>query len=567
MNISEITVFLDKCADQSEHFSDIGNLIRQQMNLAPDDDLLPFQYAFDYVLVNENFEKGNKVTNVFHPIVEFSNGQVYPPSIESLNSAIYTNWELVFVSAKHPIIKSRLGDLLWIIKWGDKPYKFAISALGSYFEIAESNDNWDDLDKIICLIRGLSLSKEIKNSEYVQKFIKQIHEKCLLSINEPEPKPGKVMMLLDSLLLLKPNLQPCDIEQIINRCLEVFSENVWDYENFLIRYATFLGDSEKRTAINEKQIEIWLSQPNNNGIVYMANLEHALELARDYGFSKKADEIRRIIQQIPKDSLNFKELSVSLKIENEKTEKYLQSFIHENDWKISFSRFGTYGPPCGKYEENLQVVEKLALDHPLRFLISNSIYDANNVLLRRGNSVDENKQLALVQNEVMACELFASFAPEILKRICEVDGEPDVQTLTEYFSTSVIPNEIAENLAKSFYWFFKGEYDISAHLIIPRIEAIFRLIAQVLGLAIIREPNGIKAGGVITLGEILTGLSGSMDENWRRYFVTLMCNPIGINLRNRVCHGLINKVDAGEAALLLQVACYLRQIEIKPIQE
>ncbi len=236
---------------------------------------------------------------------------------------------------------------------------------------------------------------------------------------------------------------------------------------------------------------------------------------------EKVDEIRRKIQEIPEESFDFKELSVTLKIENKKIEKYIQSFIHDSDWRISFSRFGTSGPPCGNYEENLRVVEKQSQDQPLRFLVSNSIYDDNNIPLRHGNSVDENIQMALVQNEVMASELFANFAPEILNRICKSNGEPDVQSLIDYFLTPIIPLEIAVNLSKSFVWFFKGEYDISAHLIIPRIEAIFRIIAQMLGLAIIREPAGLKAGGVITLAELLYGLKGSMDENWRRYFSTL----------------------------------------------
>ncbi len=76
------------------------------------------------------------------------------------------------------------------------------------------------------------------------------------------------------MLSLKPSSQPRDLEQIIVRCLEIYSGNVWVIEDILIKYASFVGDGEKLIGIYKKQIDLWLSQPNNsNGIIHIANLD------------------------------------------------------------------------------------------------------------------------------------------------------------------------------------------------------------------------------------------------------------------------------------------------------
>jgi hypothetical protein len=87
-------------------------------------------------------------------------------------------------------------------------------------------------------------------------------------------------------------------------------------------------------------------------------------------------------------------------------------------------------------------------------------------------------------------------------------------------------------------------------------------VARELGLPIIREPVGTTPGGVLQLGTLLTMLQDRIDESWRRYFYNVLANPIGVNLRNRICHGLLPKVEKEDSALLIHVVCNLRLIRI-----
>jgi hypothetical protein len=94
------------------------------------------------------------------------------------------------------------------------------------------------------------------------------------------------------------------------------------------------------------------------------------------------------------------------------------------------------------------------------------------------------------------------------------------------------------------------------------VEATIRTIARECGLAIFREPQGEKPGGAHALGDLLFALKERIDESWRRYLVNVLCEPIGMNLRNRIAHGLLAKADKGEAALLIHVACHLSLIRV-----
>jgi hypothetical protein len=57
-------------------------------------------------------------------------------------------------------------------------------------------------------------------------------------------------------------------------------------------------------------------------------------------------------------------------------------------------------------------------------------------------------------------------------------------------------------------------------------------------------------------------LSRLHDESWRRYLCHALTDALGLNLRNRICHGLIDEVDRMHVALLIHVALFLAVLDI-----
>jgi len=136
-------------------------------------------------------------------------------------------------------------------------------------------------------------------------------------------------------------------------------------------------------------------------------------------------------------------------------------------------------------------------------------------------------------------------------------GRPDPAALAASLSGPVIDGQVAGPLADAICDFMDGAHDRAAHSIVPRLERVLRDIAVGGGIVVVREPDGSKPGGTRTLGPILAELDGVLPDDWRRYFANLLTDELGINLRNRVAHGLIDEVTREDAALLVHAAVAL----------
>ena len=563
MDEVELCELINSFARQSKCWTEVAGLLRQTYNESNHSSLIPIAFAFDYYYVEESQTDEKEKNGPYAPMAEFNDGSTYPPPLTTLDDSVYQYWEQLLQGSSEPLVVTRMGDLLWVRRWGDKPYNFAVKAIDAYLEIAETQIDWHGLDITFCLTRGLELSLEINNLDKAQIFIQKIIQKSLASIAEVKPKPGVTIRLLDSLLALRRKQRPECLVNLIEQCLNRYSQDVEITDQLLVRLAKLMDD-ERRREVYEQLVDLWVAEAENtSGFVSVANFERALTRAIKYGFPDKIEEIRKKIQEVPEESLGFKEISVTAILPNKKIEKFIQSFVDESGWRNSLTIFGMYGPPSGKYEENLQEVEKAIEEHPLLFLVSNTIYDSNNIPLKHATSIEENKQIALVRNEVLGIEFFATLAQKIIESIFHAAGRPSIEDLTEFFTTPHIPTEIAVNIAVVFDWYLKGEYDAAAHLLVPRIEAVLRNLVQKVGIAVYREASGVKAGSVLTLAELLNCIKGRIDESWRRYYLTLLTDPMGINLRNRICHGLIDQVDSSHTALLLHVICHLRLLKIQ----
>ena len=118
---------------------------------------------------------------------------------------------------------------------------------------------------------------------------------------------------------------------------------------------------------------------------------------------------------------------------------------------------------------------------------------------------------------------------------------------------------MADRIARAFELWWDGHPDESAHILAPRLEGVIREIARQLGLPIIREPIGGKPGGVRSLGEVLHTLNGRLPTaGWHAYLTNLLSEPLGLNLRNVIAHGVRPELSVQDAALLLHAANFLR---------
>ena len=561
MEQKEILELLKKVAISEKEYRKIGaELTKHIPSNNPEHPLWKFIFAFEYMYVEETHQDYYERYGSFAPWIEMENG-IFPPPLDTLEDAIFFEWEELLEHTNDPSISSRIADLLWVKKWGKRPDLFAKTAIDSYFQIQEYD--FFEIEKTKYLGRALKLAKLMNDKEKIGKTIELIVDQFNNDIYSDNPKPGISTRLIQYLMDFPKGEIPEIVDELLEIALRIYKDKAWIAESIMDLMIKRVG-KEDQEKLKISQINLWIeeSEKNDRGLIVHHNLQHALELARIYGFQSLANEIRQKIQSIPEESFGLQTISSEVKIPSKIIDNFINSFVVEMGWRESLMKFGFYGPPSGKFEKNIEEVEESFKKFPVQFLVTRVVFDENNTPLKYGSNIDENKEIEKVNTESRGIRIFGTLAPTILEKIFTKHVFPSIEELAEFFTTPLIPKELAETLAKGIYWYKQGEYDISSHLLVPRIEAIFRNLARELGLVIIREPCNGKPGGVIQLGKILSDMDGRIDKSWQRYFYNLLSDPIGINLRNRICHGLIPSDGVEDASLLIHLICHLRLLRI-----
>ena len=92
---------------------------------------------------------------------------------------------------------------------------------------------------------------------------------------------------------------------------------------------------------------------------------------------------------------------------------------------------------------------------------------------------------------------------------------------------------------------------LTRNLLIQADVGIYRLQRQ--------QSPGQYPGLRFLLDELL---KRGLDASWHRFMLVLCAHVVGFNFRNELSHGFILSVDDGLAALLLQAAAYLANLNI-----
>ena len=110
---------------------------------------------------------------------------------------------------------------------------------------------------------------------------------------------------------------------------------------------------------------------------------------------------------------------------------------------------------------------------------------------------------------MFAARLWGTFAVRILREIEERFDRPNGDGLVAFFESELISAANSERMAEAVEPWWDGEFNLSASLLAPRIEAVVRDMASHLGLAIVWEPTSNKPGRARRLGANLVAMRGS----------------------------------------------------------
>lgn len=537
--------------------------------LAPDGEELAHRgliWAFAYDLIHPNDPARRlREGSAFGAFMEFEDGRI-PPRLGDVPEQDVASWRGALDETEDPKLVSRLGDLLWERREQPRPDMAARRACSALLSLADAED-WSSMEKTDGLIRALEISSELSDLDLEGQAVTAIVKQVDVELATSADRPGVTFNLLRALVELPRGRRPPELAHLIERSEQVYGEDPHQLES-AIELVAALAPIEELPALRERQALLWREKGREaEGILKSAFLERALDLARTHGLAELARDLRVELQNITDEDLDLKVLSAEVKISSEDVEAFVNHFVRFDAWTDSLAAFGIHGPPAGEPDVIEKRVAEMKAAHPLQFLVTRTILDADlNVAIFHASDDAAHTRAAIAHERLFASRIWASLAVGVLERFVEKYGRPSEAELAEAFTTAIIGPATAQAIAHAFSLYFDGAHDDAAHVLAPRLETVIRELARQLGVPIIREPIGEEPGRWRSLGDLLfNALPGRLPTlGWHGHLINLLIDPLGLNLRNVIAHGVRERIDRGDVALLLHAACFLRLVALVP---
>jgi hypothetical protein len=544
---------LRQCLEEADDWYGVDRCFRESVDDEEVEDAKPLVWAFGYMLVGRRREEPRERSGVFAPQFEID-GSIFPPRLTEIPHEIPALWAAYVKNLDwHPLAASRLHDLLWVLRHGERPIDHARAAVDAYVQLSDALETMDLVD---ALSRAIEIGSEIGDDERVATAVQRAVEVIETEIADTnERRPGIPLNLLEDIVALKAERRPENLMDLVEAAGGRYGDDPWIAQSVGELQASLLPPKGRATLALE-QIERWRSEAQKgDGVLRYVHLQHALEIARKHGLSEQAKVILVELQSITPEDLDLKTFSAEVNIPREKIDPYIKSFGEQESWQAALERFGAVGPPV-----NAEPPQQLAPEASLSRIFPTQILGSQSSLVFRAAKAEDHDRLDASKDEAVQIQLWGTFAVEILETIRDGFGQPDRGELVDFFTTELIDAAAAARLADALLRFFDDDDDGSLHIVIPQIEAVIRSAAAGLGIVVIKNPQGERPGGVRQLGALLADLGGRVDESWRRYLVNALNDSLGLNLRDLVSHGLYGPASRAHVAIALHIALHLRSL-------
>lgn len=486
----------------------------------------------------------------------------FPPPLSEVPAESIALWRAAYGSSEAPILRARLGDLLFVRKDGDRPDIYARGAIDGIIEIAGRSEP-HRVERAQFLARALELALLINDRERLPRVVSAMAQLVEEELADPSG-PGAPLRVLRPLSALDAEDRPESMLDLVERVSAEYGEDPY-IADAIAEIRSDLAEVEQREPIQRAQVEKWIAAAEEGDTMLRVNrLERALELAGKFGFRDLVDSIRVELGRIRPEDLELGRISSDISIGDEELEEFLNHFRDAGDLGGALARLAAEPPPHGSQEKLEQRLDEIMREAPIQFLITRSLIGPDNATaIFRGVDEESRRRMALAEQQSFGERMWGLYAAQALLDMEKTFGRPSHEALTEMFSGGFTGGGVAERFARSLELFWDGQFDEAGHIVVPRIERVFRDLARAIGVPVVREQRGPKPGGVVTLGILMAEIKPAFrNEALHSYYRSVLVDPLGLNLRNKICHGLIDAVGPYDVALLIQIAKQLGDMSI-----
>lgn len=518
---------------------------------------------------------------VFSMFFQFAKGQPFGPLAqwpdgrrtmlpEDLTEVELPQLEKTLSVSENPEFVARICDVLWIRR---KDPVFARRAINAYLQSAdEDKDNEMWVPRSEWLKRATQITMELGEKAEERKVIK----KKLSDLFEQSRKicfnPKQDYWPSSILKLLIENKLVDDWEELGNKAVEIAKgfpaspgcDAPRKYYRLAEKCYGYANKSDKvkqiRLAIAkhwEDEARCFKTPQGCDGFNLAHRLEKAIHAYREAGEKKKAEALVHELKEANKITLGQMKTITTPPIDAAPLIKIADDLLQGKEGIAAIEAFAALCKPFS-YGHEKDSAEKNLKEHPLQGLFNTNILTQEGNVSAKISGITDDYENTLKAQIIRGYNLGQNLsACTTLKRgvvLILQSGDSWKEAIKELINKSkFVPKERIDIFERAIIAGFESDFLTFTHLIIPQIENSVRLIFAMNKLKV----TSVSSDGVQEerdLNQLLAdpnaeGIFGK-DLIWEmRSILTEKC---GSNLRNRVCHGLIDSQDInGSSSLFL----------------
>jgi hypothetical protein len=357
----------------------------------------------------------------------------FPPPLSEVPAESIELWREAFEASEAPIVRARLGDLLFVRKHGDRPDRYARGAIDGIIEIAGRSEP-HRVQRAQLLARALELSLLIADRDRLSRVVSAMTHFVEAELGDPSG-PGAPLRVLRPLSALDAEKRPKSMLDLVERVSAEYGDDPYIADS-ISEIRSDMAEVEQREPIQRAQIEKWIAAAKEGDTMLRVNrLERALELAGKYGFRDLVDSVRVELGRIRPEDLELDRISSDVSIGDDELREFLNHFRDAGDLGDALARLAAEPPPHGSQEELEQRLDEIMREAPIGFVIPWSLIGPDSVTaIFRGVDEESRRRMALAEQQSFGERMWGSYAAQALNDMEETFGRPSRETLTEMFS-------------------------------------------------------------------------------------------------------------------------------------
>jgi hypothetical protein len=480
-------------------------------------------------------------------------------------------------------LRARYAELLFEHggKHGTKnKYEISKILLPSLFETAEKHLEKDNFYLFVSdLARAVEVSLKMGNKEWIEIILKKI-ESTLYMFDRN--KDYRWTLELSKLLrnILSSKLSNLVDENIVLLCIQLLNnarKSYWDNKEYddhrkfceeIIHWKKFKRISKEE--VQQLQMEIGHSfeeeamhqqgREQKSSMVKAHFYEQAMKHYANIGRTDKVEEMKILIRKAYKEWEESDELSVistEVSIPTHEIENMMQPYL-EVDVAESIDmivRSIYFIPDINNVEK---LTKNLMATYPLYHLVTRGLIDDEKKVAEAKND-EESYQLAFSQYYMLNVQLILNmFMVPLFDKLMNERGMTSELIVDKIFAWPLMSKKNKPFVELGIKKFFDEDYVSSIHILVPQFESTLRRMFAVAGYA----TTSIKkstAQHEETFNEFLNrdDIKEALGERIHKLIQMVMVDQMGINLRNKVAHGLIRFEQCTRALNLLVIYLFL----------